>query len=194
MCIWHYENRLGNVIKPVDLPIRNHEDPLFLAQKNNVSIRSRPHGREMQMTVTTIAGVAACFNPLPPTWTGDAQSEQLDEMVTGVSIRSRPHGREMRCWFAVGHVPKCFNPLPPTWTGDAASAGSLHPGTVSFNPLPPTWTGDASTSSGLISTLSPVSIRSRPHGREMLAPCNNVVGFCIVFQSAPAHMDGRCRA
>ncbi len=207
----------------------------------------------------------ACFNPLPPTWTGDAGMGKLQEKVIMVSIRSRPHGREMphalvlgqrritvsirsrphgremplvamafqsrvlvfqsapahmdgRCiWARMGpaNAHPGFNPLPPTWTGDAPARAefervcaefqsapahmdgrcrrdfhAIAKKFASFNPLPPTWTGDAA-SSGLISVLSPVSIRSRPHGREMLRYAA-LAEYERVFQSAPAHMDGRC--
>ncbi len=30
MCIWPYEYRLGSVVRPLDLPIRNHEDPFVV--------------------------------------------------------------------------------------------------------------------------------------------------------------------
>jgi hypothetical protein len=32
MCIRTYENRLRSIIRPLDLPIRNHEDPEFYAK------------------------------------------------------------------------------------------------------------------------------------------------------------------
>ncbi len=181
------------------------------------------------------------FNPLPPTWTGDAAQFPAFRRYCDW-FQSAPAHMDGRCSRASSGSPwtTSFNPLPPTWTGDAADTFVLtpflkmfqsapahmdgrclrSPRTVvqsargfqsapahmdgrcvvpvrsdhalsPFQSAPAHMDGRCGDSAPTVTLVNSVSIRSRPHGREMRYDYR-VQPNTVVFQSAPAHMDGRC--
>ena len=131
-----------------------------------------------------------CFNPLPPSRTGETvprssrrgrgsvsihsrrlgrekrrMGQPLDQLLT-VSIHSRRLGREKLTSDLVLNSVMCFNPLPPSRTGETRYRPKRVGAKPCFNPLPPSRTGE--TLSLRPRAAAAVSIHSRRLGREKL--------------------------
>ena len=87
-----------------------------------------------------------------------------------VSIRARPIGRAMHAK-PLGTTTG-FNPRPANWPGDARQTW--------FNPRPANWPGDAAWA---IAGFNP---------RPANWPGDALSARCVLFQSAPGQLAGRC--
>ena len=85
-------------------------------------------------------------------------------------------------------VQPCFNPLPPTRTGETHVAMNTGATRRCFNPLPPTRTGETLRARASLNSSLFQSTPAHQDGRN-LAPSFNPV--TLPFQSTPAHQDGR---
>ncbi len=116
----------------------------------NVSIRSRPEGREIPKMMILLG------------------------LQFYVSIRSRPEGREIQVRSrGSARGPMCFNPLPTRRPGDTQIPDIRDPHSQSFNPLPTRRPGDTEmlqSRYGLISRFNPLPTR-RPGDTVLMARC-----------------------
>ncbi len=139
----------------------------FLEQLD-VSIRARLGGRAMRPEVQRPALYATGFNPRPAGWPGDAEVSTSERPPFHVSIRARLGGRAMPDQCGVsrgGHDVSIRARLGGRAMRRYSRRTSCH--TPCFNPRPAGWPGDA-----------------------QFAP--ELVGLCLVFQSAPGWVAGRC--
>ena len=144
------------------------------------------------MQVAAYRASNPCFNPLPPTRTGETRTgRDPSRRINGFNpLPPTRTGETSGPTYTRVPVPG-FNPLPPTRTGETSSGGCFESNPPCFNPLPPTRTGETAFRQSPMSA-PPVSIHSRPPGREKR--CVRVhVTEAGVFQSTPAHQDGRNR-
>ena len=129
------------------------------------------------------------FNPLPPTRTGETVPPQGPRHDGCVSIHSRPPGREKRPDSLQLRVKLrvSIHSRPPGREKLLLQRAVQH-GLVSIHSRPP-----GREKRGLprpVGARVAVSIHSRPPGREKRQiHCNS--GSNCVFQSTPAHQDGR---
>ena len=144
---------------------RNVASPARLGQGWQFqSTPAHQDGRNARFIATP--GQIVCFNPLPPTRTGETQVYRIDHYLGKVSIHSRPPGREKRQAQQESDSSYQFQSTPAHQDG-RNRRGWFGPGRRSsgFNPLPPTRTGE---------TGRWLDVVDHPE-----------------FQSTPAHQDGR---
>ena len=180
----------------------------------NVSIRSRPGGREIRHGLCNRPTPSSCFNPLPARRPGDTKRIHNCFKRRIVSIRSRPGGREILHWAGggasydefqsapgpeagrymlarlMGSPASRFNPLPARRPGDTLGCRTVHSRYRRFNPLPARRPGDTPLIDCSM-CKSVVSIRSRPGGREIRSIAVSVPTLIMRFQSAPGPEAGR---
>ena len=169
---------------------RNSTTSCARFRTQEVSIHSRPPGREKPQRQFE-QWISGQFQSTPAHQ--DGRNARMLGRISQTGFQSTPAHQDGRnaIMKAPGTTFTGFNPLPPTRTGETGlSGGKTNAGYVSIHSRPPG--REKLTFSLTAFPQAQVSIHSRPPGREK-RPGVKIRPFAIVFQSTPAHQDGRNR-
>jgi len=144
-----------------------------LSISKNVSIRSRPEGREIPALPPEPERVACVSIRSRPEGREIPETRRFAEAIGVVSIRSRPEGREIHANRQTRAATNTFQSAPDPKAGRYSQFRQRPPRLKLFQSAPDPKAGRYKGKRVTFTPEQIVSIRSRPEGREI--PCTGIM-------------------